>query len=307
MHLGALTTDLVQKAIAIYQDLAYGQGRPRRVQPGGLGELGNKLVDGIDNKLGFDRPDGRSDTRSEAVPPLAEAVLAMFQKEQSETIPGYPCHRYSLRLGNRNYPFMKLLLQEHLVAGEYFFAVDTHDQMEIKPDYPDYEQWQAVKRFNRELKRQIEHGFANAGLDTSMRLRQLLVDAGGAAGGPCRGLVLIVDDEEDLAAAVEVLLQRRGFRTYKVHDGTSAVTAAHELLPDLVLLDYELPELDGLQVLERLRAEPATRTTPVLLSSAARVAMADIKKADAFLAKPFPETLLFELVDRVLQARQVRP
>lgn len=306
MHLGALTTDLVQKAIAIYQDLAYGQGRPRRALPGGLGggEPGNKLVEGIDNKLASDR---LATDRPGGVPPVAEGVLAMFQKEQSETIPGYPCHRYSLRLGNRNYPFMKLLLQEHLVAGEYFFAVDTHDQMEIKPDYPDYEQWMAVRRFNRELKRQIEQGFAQAGLDTAARMRQLLVEQGCDGGGDCRGLVLIVDDEEDLAAAVEVLIRRRGFRTYKVHDGLAGVAAAQQLLPDLVLLDYELPELDGLQVLERLRADPSTADLPVLLSSASRVALAEARRADGFLQKPFPEALLHEMIDRVLRGRGVRP
>jgi len=274
MRLAALTCDVVQKAIAVYQDLAYGHGRSRRP---------------------IELPAGGG----------VESLLALFQKEQAETIPGHPCHRYTLRLGNRNYPFMKLLLQEHLVPGEFYFGVDTHDQMEIKSDFPDYEQWMAVRRFNRELKRQIEQGFAAAGLDTASRLRQMLVDCGGPTGAPCRGLVLVVDDEEDLAAAVEVLLQRRGFRTVKVHDGLGAVTAVHELLPDLVLLDYELPELDGLQVIERLRAEPSTRDVPILLSSAARVSLADIKKADGFLAKPFPETLLYELVDRVL--RKVQP
>jgi CheY-like chemotaxis protein len=276
MKLAGLTSDVLQRAIAIYQDLAYGQGRTKHA--------------------------------IEAPPNCgSEMLLALFHKEQTETIPGYPCHRYTLRLGNRNYPFMKLLLQEHLVPGEFYFGVDTHDQMEIKHDYPDYEQWAAVRRFNRELKRRIEQAFAAAGLDTASRLRQLLVDAGCTNGAPCRGLVLIVDDEEDLAACVEVLLQRRGFRTWKVHDGASALTAAQELLPDLVLLDYELPELDGLQVIERLRADPATGALPVLLSSAARVSMADIKKADGFLAKPFPESLLFEMVDRVLRAREVRP
>lgn len=276
MRLGALTAEMVQKAIAIYQDLAYGTGgRPRRpVEPPAGGGV--------------------------------ESLLAMFQKEQVETIPGYPCHRYSLRLGNRNYPFMKLMLQEHLVAGEFFFAVDTHDQMEIKPDYPDYEQWTAVRRFNRELKRQIEQGLAGAGLDTCAVVRRLLTECGTDGAPPCRGLVLIVDDEEDLAYAVEALLKRRGFRTYKVHDGKSGVAAAQELLPDLVLLDYELPELDGLQVLAQLRAEPATMGIPVLLNSAARVSMADIKKADGFLAKPFPEALLYEMVDRVLRGREVR-
>ncbi len=276
MKLAALTPELLRRAIAIYQDLAYGPGRAQRA---------------------IDTPSGGG----------ADALLALFQQETQHSFPGSQCHRYTLRLGNRNYPFMKLLLQEHLLPGEYYFAVDSHDQMEIKPDYPDYEQWMAVRRFNRELKRQIEQGFARAGLDTAGTLRQMLCDAGGGDGGPCRGLVLVVDDEEDLAAAVELLLQRRGFRTCRVHDGPAAIPAVQQLLPDLVLLDYELPELDGLQVIERLRADPATRDVPVLLSSAARVSMTDIKKADGFLAKPFPEPLLFEMIERVLRLREVRP
>ena len=278
MKLAALTPEALHRAIAIYQDLAYGPGRPRRAveTPAGGG------------------PD---------------ALLAAFQQEPPGAQPG-GCRRFALRLGNRNYPFMKLVLQEHLLPGEFYFAVDSHDQMEIKPDYPDYEQWMAVRRFNRELKRQIEQGFAHAGLETAGTLRQLLVGGAAGAGGggtPCRGLVLIVDDEEDLAAAVEVLLQRRGFRTCKVHDGATAVTAVPELMPDLVLLDYELPELDGLQVIARLRADPATRDVPILLNSAARMTLADVQQADGFLAKPFPEPLLFEMIDRVLRTREVRP
>jgi two-component system phosphate regulon response regulator PhoB len=274
MKLTALTHDVLARAIAVYQELAYGQGKRRVVEP----------------------PKGCG----------PESLLAMFTQEQAEAIPGHPCCRYALRLGNRNYPFMKLLLQEHLLPGEYYFAVDTHDQMEIKPDYPDYEQWRAVQSFNRELKAQIERGFERAGLDTSAALRKLLVDRSACDGGlPCPGLVLVVDDEEDLAAAVESLFVRRGWRVVKVHDGAAAVTAVNELRPDLVLLDYELPELDGLQVIERLRADASTRAIPVLLSSAARVSVADIQRADGFLAKPFPETLLFEVVDRVLRARGV--
>ncbi len=275
MRLAALTAEVVQRAIVIYQGLAYGKGSAR---------LPVELPPACDGAQ----------------------LLAIFQQEQGEALPGNACHRYSLRLGNRNYPFMKLVVQEHLVPGEYFFAVDTHDQMEIKPDYPDYEQWAAVRKFNRELKRQIEQALAQAGIDTASCVRRLLVEQCVEGGAPCRGLVLIVDDEEDLAAAVELLIQRRGYRTYTVHDGSKALAAAGELLPDLILLDYELPELDGLQVIERLRADPATRSIPVLLTSAARVSMADIKAADGFLAKPFPETLLQTMMDRVLRAREVR-
>jgi CheY-like chemotaxis protein len=275
MKLSELTGDVLQRAVAIYQELAYGQGKRRAIEP---------------------PKDGGP-----------EALLAMFTQEQAEAIPGHPCCRYTLRLGNRNYTFMKLLLQEHLLPGEFYFGVDTHDQMEIKPDYPDYEQWMAVRRFNRELKQKIERDFATAGLDTASKLRRLLVDGGASPGAgpvPCR-LVLIVDDEEDLACAVAALFVRRGWRTVTVHDGAAAVTVATELLPDLVLLDYELPELDGLQVIERLRADAATKAIPVLLSSAARVSVPDLQRADGFLSKPFPEALLFEVVDRVLRARGV--
>lgn len=282
MRLSSLNAQMVEKAVEIYQDLAYGSVQPKnRVRPRGDGEVS-----------------GGAASSDELT------ALGMFHREQIEAVPGHPCRRYSMRLGNRNYPFMKLLLQEHLVAGEFFFAVDTHDQMEIGPNFPDYDQWMAVRKFNCELKRRIEEGFEQAGLDTAVAVRKLLMESCGESGKPCRGLVLVVDDEEDLAAAVELLIQRSGFRTCKVHDGKSGVAATKELLPDLVLLDYEMPELDGLQVIEELRACEETRHIPILLNSAARVKMADIQKADGFLSKPFPESLLNEMLDRVLSKRR---
>lgn len=286
MKLAAITPAVVQRAIAVYQEIAYGPGgmprSPKPVPHAGLPQAGGT-------------PDSL----------VGEAVLAQFQREQHGGLPGRSCGRYSLRLGNRNYPFMKLVLQEHLVAGEFYFAVDTHDQMELEPSYPDYEQWQAVRRFNAELKRQIEAALAAAGLQTCATLRQLILERPGAPAGSCRGLVLIVDDEEDLAAAVAHLLQRAGFRTCTVHDGPAGVVAAQELLPDLLVLDYELPELDGLQVLARLRQDPRTQRLPVLLCSAGRVTPAEMAAADAFLAKPFPEGLLYERIDQLLAGRSV--
>lgn len=273
MKLSTLTAETIARAIAIYQELAYGPGRKRTIE---LPSTGGP-----------------------------EALLAMFQREAAPAGAGPACCRYTLRLGNRNYPFMKLLLQEHLVPGEFYFGVDTHDQLDIKPDYPDHEQWLAVRKFNRELKQQIERGFEQAGLDTAATLRRLLVGGGPSAGPEHCGVVLVVDDEEDLADAVAALFARRGWRVVKVHDGAAAVAAASTLLPDLVLLDYELPELDGLEVIERLRGDAATKGVPVLLSSAARLSLADMQRADGFLAKPFPEALLFEVVDRVLRARGV--
>ena len=72
--------------------------------------------------------------------------------------------RYALRLGNDRYPFMKFVVQEHLVNGEYFFSVDTHDQLEIRPDNPEYPEWQRLKAYNRRLKLEIEDQWDRAGL-----------------------------------------------------------------------------------------------------------------------------------------------
>ena len=276
MKFQSLAVGTLERAIRLYQDIAYGNGSRKRWGPD---------------------PDALNGDLNE--------VLGLFEKEMCEPVPGYPCVRYSLRLGNCSYPYMKLVLQEHLIAGEFFFAVNTHDQMEVQSDSPDYESWTGLCRFNRELKLQIESAFAAAGLDTAACLRDAVQRRGPMSNaGQTRGTVLIVDDEEDLADTVELLLRRRGFRVFKIHDGRIALESARELLPDLILLDYELPGLDGLQVVEQLRADETLREIPVLLASAAKVSIEDIQRTDGFLAKPFQEGLLYAMVDRVLQSRE---
>jgi len=277
MKLADVTLNDVQKAVSIFLDLAYGSSQsPRRLPDLSVAE-------------------GQG----------AERVLELFHRESCEAVPGHPCTRFSMRLGNRNYPFMKLLLQEHLVAGEFFFAVDTHDDMEIRPDFPDYEAWMSVRRFNLSLKRRIEGQFEAEGLDTAATIRDIAAKrCDGVPGDASRGAILIVDDEEDLAETVESLLKARGYRVFKVFDGPAALRAAQELDPDLVLLDYELPEMDGLEVMEKLRQDSITKGTPVLLASAGRVSLGDIAKADGFLAKPFQEQLLYTMVERLLRSKE---
>lgn len=273
MRLQALTSELVEKAIAIYQRLAY------------------------------------ASTKTGKLPPLpahaqGEALLAGFHCERVESVKGHVCCRYSLRLGNRNYPFMKLLIQEHLVPGEFYFAVDTHDQMTIKPNFPDYSQWVALQRFNRELKRTIEAEFAASGLETCEVVRRTLLSRSDE-GRSRRGLALVVDDEADLADAAELALARLGFRTCVAHDGAAGLRVARQLLPELVLLDYEMPTLDGLSVLAQLKADPQTCKIPVLLNSSSRITFEEMRLADGFLAKPYPESLLAEMIDRVTQSRKL--
>ena len=68
----------------------------------------------------------------------------------------------------------------------------------------------------------------------------------------------------------------------------------------MILLDYELPEMDGLEVIAALREDDKTRGIPVLLATAGRISLEDIQRADGFLAKPYQEDLLYQLVERLL-------
>ena len=270
MKLEDLSLDLLNRAVSVYWEKAYAS------DVGTMPNFGNRPIES----------------------PLD--VLGLFHKEVIELVPDHRSVRYTMRLGNRNYPFMKLLLQEHLIVGEYFFAVDTHDEMDIKPDYPDYEGWMQVQRFNNALKREIERAFAESGLDTAARIREMAACREETEAQGRGRSILVVDDEEDLAETVESLLRARGYRMHKVHDGHAALRVAAEVHPDLILLDYELPEMDGLQVIAALRKSAATRDIPILLTTASRVTMKEISRADGFLAKPFHEKLLYEVVERIL-------
>jgi two-component system phosphate regulon response regulator PhoB len=279
VKLADLRMALVQRAVGIYLDLAYGgAGGPRRMPNLAL-------------------PDDAG----------ADRILELFQKEVVVDGANERRQRYALRLGNRNYPFMKLVLQEHLLDGEFIFAVDTHDEMAIKPDFPDYEAWMAVRRFNRKLKADIETQLASEGLATAAALRTVVSERAPRGSKGLGHTILVVDDEEPLADCVESLLAARGFVVAKVHDGRAALAAAARLRPDLIVLDYELPEMDGLEVIAALQATPATRGIPVLLTTASKIDVADVEKAQGFLAKPYGEELLYAMVQRLLPQPNPRP
>ncbi len=279
MKLGEIDIQCVTRAVSIYVDLAYGGGHaPRRM------------------------PD-----LSVPASASAEQVLGLFQRECVESECGAGKRvRYALRLGNRNYPFMKLVLLEHMVADEFFFGVDTHDEMDIKPDYPDYEAWMSGKRFNRGLKQRIDAQFGLEGLETAATLLEQLQRRDRVV-GDATGRILVVDDEVDLAESVECLLQSRGYQVELASDGRIALDKIQVSQPDLVVLDYEMPEIDGLEVLATLREDATTAKIPVLFTTASQISLNDAAKADGFLAKPFPESLLYEMVERLIDRRHGNP
>ena len=102
--------------------------------------------------------------------------------------------------------------------------------------------------------------------------------------------VLIVDDEPNIVISLEFLMKQQGYETATVADGRAALTEADRFRPDLVLLDITLPELDGFQVCEQLRAEHGSGMRIIMLT--ARGQEAEVAKglalgADAYVTKPF--------------------
>lgn len=80
--------------------------------------------------------------------------------------------------------------------------------------------------------------------------------------------LLLVDDDERTCEAVQRLLGRMGYVVVCASNGRDALTVLHDLRFDLVVLDWMMPEMDGLEVLRRLRESPAARDVPVLFYSA---------------------------------------
>jgi PAS domain S-box-containing protein len=123
-------------------------------------------------------------------------------------------------------------------------------------------------------------------------------------------LVLLADDNFDMRNYVERLLRLAGYRVKSVADGQAALSAAGELKPDLVLSDVMMPELDGFELLTKLRAEDELKSTPVILLSARAGEEAKIEGlragADDYLIKPFAARELLARVETNLQLARTR-
>jgi CheY-like chemotaxis protein len=114
--------------------------------------------------------------------------------------------------------------------------------------------------------------------------------------------ILVVDDEFGLAEAVSALLSDEGFRVFTAVNGRMGLQRLAEANPDLILLDFMMPILDGAGVLEALRANETYRNVPVILmSGVAEPAVREFCDGyAAFLRKPFSAQGLLEQVNRLL-------
>jgi CheY-like chemotaxis protein len=119
-----------------------------------------------------------------------------------------------------------------------------------------------------------------------------------------RPLVLVADDNDDILGLVKAVLERSGYDVVAVSDGAQALASVEQRKPDLAVLDITMPEIDGLEVLRRLRNDTRTRGLPVVLLSA-QAQEADVDRgfatgASAYLKKPFSPRELTERVADLL-------
>jgi len=112
--------------------------------------------------------------------------------------------------------------------------------------------------------------------------------------------ILAVDDDIDILELVEASLTADGFDVITASDGRGALESAKDHAPDLILLDLMMPEMDGFEVIERLKSDAATRTIPVIMLTAKAQTHEKIQGlrsgADDYITKPFQ---LYELTARV--------
>src|SRR6478736_3004780 len=119
--------------------------------------------------------------------------------------------------------------------------------------------------------------------------------------------ILIVEDDRSLAEVLEYNLRQDGYQTAVASDGQDGLRQARLKSPDLVLLDLMLPMVDGLEVCRRLRADPVTRNTLVLMLTAKTEETDEVVGfsvgTDDYVAKPFSVKVLLERIRALLRRR----
>ncbi len=112
--------------------------------------------------------------------------------------------------------------------------------------------------------------------------------------------VLVVDDDPDIPSVIAFKLERAGYTVYEEADGEAGLAAATEERPDLVLLDWMMPRLTGVEVCRAIRDDASLDRTPVIMLTA-KAQEPDVQRAfaagaDDYIVKPFSPR---ELISRV--------
>lgn len=125
------------------------------------------------------------------------------------------------------------------------------------------------------------------------------------------GKIIVIEDESEMIDLISMILQREGYKVYGASSGLQGLILVEDVQPDLILLDLMMPDMDGWEVYQRLKADPRTHSVPVIVVTARsqsidKVLGLSIAKVDDYLTKPFSPADLLESVNRTLLARRER-
>ncbi len=120
--------------------------------------------------------------------------------------------------------------------------------------------------------------------------------------------VVCIEDEPEMIDLVKLILSRRGFKVTGAMGGREGLEAIEREKPDLVLLDLMMPDMDGWEVYQQMKANDAMRQIPVIVVTAKaqsidKVLGLHIAKVDDYITKPFGPQELLSSVERILRER----
>ena len=120
--------------------------------------------------------------------------------------------------------------------------------------------------------------------------------------------VLVVDDDQEFVQLLEFNLERQGCEVFTAANGVQALHMARSALPDVILLDLMLPDMDGFSVCEIVHSQPSTREIPVIILSGLDWSWASTRKNKARITQYFKKPVeLSSVVEGVDGTKAVRP
>ena len=121
--------------------------------------------------------------------------------------------------------------------------------------------------------------------------------------------IVYFEDDCDMVELVRIILSREGYQVDGIAEGQAGIELIKENLPDVILLDLMLPDMDGWEIYRQLKKDPSTAEIPVIVVTAKaqsidKVLGLEIAKVDEYISKPFRPNDLVERVNMVLAANQ---
>lgn len=120
--------------------------------------------------------------------------------------------------------------------------------------------------------------------------------------------IVYIEDDPEMIDLVELILNRHGFDVQGANGGRQGLDFVHQQLPDLILLDLMMPDLDGWDVYQQLKSEDETKDVPVIVITAKtqtidKVLGLHIAKVDDYISKPFRPQELLDSIEKVFASK----